>query len=1060
MRKILEFFAKRHILATLITIMILLLGVNSLRTLQRDRFPNVDWGWVDITTVYPGASPEDVELNVTNKIEDALKGVTGIKEMYSLSIEDVSNVSVQIDPNVKDMEKVKNNIRDAIGRVTDLPEEVTEAPLIGEATTSSNEIILVGITGDLPYRELREKAKLLKKKLEAVPGVARLESIGYRDREIKVEVDPGAMDAYQISLGEIIRAIKARNIRLTGGTFESYTSEKNVVTLAQFSDPREVADVTVRSSFDGPLIKVKDLAAIRDDFEEESVIARVGKQKAVVFSVYKNEDVDIIRTVKAIRKMISDESERVSGARKNHPKSESWSIPKFFASVKRMFQKRDVQDEFPYGEATIHLSLDISKNVENSFRIVFTNGAIGLTLVLLILSVFLNPRTAFWVAMGIPVSIMGVCFLLPAFDSFLDTVTLTVLVIVIGIIVDDGIIISESISQHRERGETPLQAAVNGTQKVFFPVVTTVVTTFVAFAPMFFMTGEIGKVVWVIPLTLGLALLFSIIEALFAMPSHLARGMERSSKRDQGNGVRRWFTRLKDFYYGCALRFLKYRYLLVALFILAFAGSILYASKSMRFVLFPSKGAERFYLSIELPTGSSLDATVERIKEVENIIADLPEEELESFMGYVGRTNWGSTQNRGLVAVSLTPFSTRERNADRIIEELRQKIEKIEGIDQYYFDVDTGGPGVGKPVTLRIIGNDEEMRRRLTNEIKEYLATIEGVKDIDSNDDLGKDQIEIKPYYDRLDRLGLTVEDVARNVRIAFDGEVVTTIRQGDEDVNFRVQLAERARKDIGYLKNLSIPNQDGRLIKLGMVCGLKIRPAPLAFRHFDGERTTTITADLDQDLITSLEATNLVMSHFDLEDEWPGMRWLVGGEAEESMESIVSLITSFVIAVVGIYFLLVLLFSSFSDPLYVMFALPFGIIGVIIAFALHGVQPSFLGMLGMIGMAGVVVNDSLVLVNHLNELRKQKPGSPLLEIIAEGSSNRLRAIVLTSITTIAGLLPLAYGIGGSDIYMSPLALAMGYGILFATPLTLVLVPCLYAIGTDLNRIFKKKQGK
>ncbi len=1058
MKKIFQFFASRHILASLFTIMIILLGINSLRTLQRDRFPKVDWGWVDITTTYPSASPEDVELNVTNKIEDVLKGVSGIKDIYSLSVENVSNVYVQIDPDAKDPEKVKNNVRDAVGRITDFPKEVTESPVIEEDTTASESILAVGMAGDLPYRELRQLAKEFETKLKSVPGVSRLAKIGYRAREIKVEIKPEAMDRYQIPLKEIIEAIEVRNIRLTGGTFESYTSEKNVVTLAQFRNPMEVGDVIVRSTFEGPLIRVKDLALIRDDFEDRDLVARVGGHDAILFGVFKSEDADIIRTVKAIRKMIQEESKKLRQKSTGVETKKTEVLGKLFYTTLKVFQRDDTQDVFSYGDANIYLSDDISKHVENSFRIVLNNGAIGLCLVLLVLTLFLNLRTAFWVAVGIPVSIMGTCFLLPAFDSILDTVTLTVMVIVIGIIVDDGIIISESIYQRRARGEEPLKAAVNGLNDVFLPVLTTVLTTFLAFVPMFSMSGDIGKVVWVIPLTIGLALFFSICESVFALPSHLVKGMERSNGDEQRRSVGEWFNSLKRFYQKLMRRLLKFRYLLVLLFIVIFTATGWYAKNTMSFILFPSKAAERFYIRLELPTGSSLSATVDKIKEVEKIITELPDDELESFMGYVGRTEWGTTQNSGFIGVSLTPYSTRQRNADQIIESIREKIENVEGIQKSVFDVDTGGPDVGKPITLRVIGNDNEERRKLTQEIKEYLATIKGVKDISSNDDFGKEQIEVKINYERLARLALTVADVAGNVRIAYDGEVVTSVRDGDEDLNFRVQLSEVARKNVMYLRNLSIPNQQGRLIKLGSIASLETSPGILAFRHFNGERTTTITADIDQDVITSLEATSEVMAHFNVEDNWPGLRLMVGGEAEESRRAIISLVTAFIIAAVGIYFLLILLFNSFLQPLYVMFAVPFGIIGVIIAFILHGEQFSFLGIMGVIGLSGVVVNDSLVLVSHLNTLKKQKPGAPVLDIIAEGTANPLRAIVLTSITTVVGLLPLAYGIGGSDLYMSPMALAMGYGILFATPLTLVLVPCLYAIGSDLGNIVKREK--
>jgi multidrug efflux pump subunit AcrB len=1036
--------------------MILLLGANSLRTLQRDRFPKVDWGWIDITTQYPGASPQDVELNVTIKIEDALEGITGIKEVRSISIENVSNVFVEIQTDAKDPEKIKDKIREAVNRITDLPEEVTQAPLIEEQTTASETILGVGLTGELPYRELRRLAKELEQEIKSVPGVARTVKLSYRDREVQIDVDPRALEFYHVSLREIIEAIKARNIRLTGGTFESYTSEKNILTLAQFEKPEDVGDVIVRSTFDGPLITVKDLAVITDDFEEEELQARVFGKSAILIGIYKDEDADIIRTVQNVRRKVKEESLRRGGGEAAARAGDSRE-----SLIKRLlspFQRQKSVDELPFGPATVYFSDDISKYVANSFRIVLNNGLIGLTLVIMMLTLFLNFRSAFWVALGIPVSLMGVFFLLPVFDSFLDTVTLTVLVIVMGIVVDDGIIISENISNRIQRGETPLEAAVNGTDQVFFPVLTTVLTTFIAFVPLFWMEGTVGKVVYVVPMTIGLAVLISLIEAVVALPAHLCAGYKKSTKAAQRAGIRKWFDRLRGHYGHFCRGFLKFRYLLIPLFIAVLAGSLYIAAQSLDFVLFPSKGAEWFHLWLELPTGSSLEATAEQVKKVEALIQQLPEEELESYYTRIGRTSWGATQNSASIGVSLTPYSERNRSADEIVEKLREKIDEFEGVERAFFNVDTGGPPVGKAIALRIIGHDDSARRRLTEAVKAYLETLEGVKDIDSNDDLGKEQIEIKIDYKKLARLGLTAADLAQNVRIAFDGEVVTSIRQEDEEVDFRVRFIAEARQNLDFLKRMTIPNREGRLIRLDAVADLETGPGLNAYRHLGGKRVTTTTADVDQEVTTSLKATQAVLDHFDLERDWPGLKWDVGGEAEESRKSIINLVTSFVLAILGIYFLLVILFESFTQPLIVLIAVPFGVIGVIFALVSHGQQAGFLALMGSVGLAGIVVNDSLVLVSHLNELKRQNEERDMLDMIAEGTSNRLRAILLTTLTTAVGLLPLAYGIGGLDLYMSPMALTMGYGLLFATPLTLILVPCLYAVGNDLSRLLFRKR--
>ncbi len=1055
MKKIFEFFSRRHVLASLFTITVLILGVNSARTLKRDIIPEVDFGEMLITTAYPGASPEDVELNVTNKLEDELKGVTGIDRITSTSMENMSVINVTLDINVKDLKEVKTDIRDAVGRVTDFPEEVTESPMIEEFDTSQIEIIEVGLTGEMPYRELRDLAKEFEKTLKSVPGVSRVEKYGYLAREIKVELLPQRLEQYQVPMREVIQAIEARNIRLTGGTFESYTSEKNVVTLAQFREPYEVGNVIVRTTFEGPIIRVKDLALIRDDFESPTVLSRMNGKEAISFLVYKTENADIIRTVNAIKKMTREESQgpgpATSGGR---PQSA------VFSNLLRLFHGvGDGVEAYRYRDADVLFAQDQSRFVQNRFRIVLTNGAFGLLFVLITLSIFLNLRTAFWVAVGIPVSITGVFFLLPFFGRFLDTISLASLVLVIGIIVDDGIIISESIYYRRSMGDSPLEAAVNGTRNVFFPVVTTILTTFLAFAPMLFLKGIFGKFVFVIPLTVSLALFISMGESAFALPAHLVRGMEKSTKGAQREATRKWFNGLRKFYRKFAYFFLKFRYPLVVLFFGVLLAFLWYARSNMEFILFPSTGSDTFFIDLEMPTGTSLEATSEKVREVEKLVEDLPEGELENYVTRIGtlQEQLGKAEHYAYLVVGLTPFSERTRDATVIVEDLREKINRTEGIEKLTFVVFRYGPPVGKPITLRIIGTDDEKRKEFADTIVAYLEEVRGVKDIDRDDKRGKEQIEIKIDYTRLARLGLTVADIAQNVRIAYDGQVVTSIRDGDEDVGFRVQFTPEARRDVSFLRNLVIPNRQGRLIALKNAARLAVGPGPNAFRHFDGIRTTTVTADVDQEVTTPLGVTVPLVREMNVRENWPGMELRVGGEAEESMESIRNLAFTFIIAFVGIYFLLILLFNSFWQPFIVIAAIPFGIVGVIVALILHGEPLSFLAIIGTIGLAGVVVNDSLVLVDHLNELRKQYPERELRDVVALGTANRLRAIILTTLTTVAGVLPLAYGIGGTDYFISPMALALGYGLLFSTPLTLVLIPCLYMIWNDIGRLFKKR---
>ncbi|MFC1619505.1 efflux RND transporter permease subunit [Candidatus Neomarinimicrobiota bacterium] len=1022
MKSIFRFFAERPLLAFLITFMIILLGITRLFDIKRSVFPHFEFGIMNIVTRYPGASPEDVELNVTNKIETELKTLSGIEQVTSISMENSSVIEVTIDPDITNQERVKTEIREAVARVTDLPDEVTESPRITEVKTSEMDVIEVGLSGDVPYGELREFARLFDKKLRKLPEVSRVDRFGYRAREIRVEVSHSAMAEYQISLGEIIDAIRSRNIQATSGTFESYTTAQDLVTLAQFRHPMEVGEVIVRSSLDGPTIKVKGLALIRDDFDEERVLSRMNGKSAISFLVYSSGHTDVIRTCEAVKELIQ---------------AEQAMLPE---------------------DTEIQYVNDESRYVRSSFKVVLVNGIMGLALVIIILPVFLGFHTAFWVALGIPVALLGTIFLLPQFGLHLDTIGLAGMILVLGIIVDDAIIISENITRRWESGDKPLTAAVEGLSDVFYPVLTTVLTTFLVFAPMLFMPGIMGKAVLPVPLAISLALFISLGESTLALPAHLFSGM---GKRTAKSKKRNWFDSLSAGYKSAISYLLRFRYLLLFLFCIFLAGSLWYATRYMKFILFPTGTSEHVFIGIELPSGTSLLGTDESTKQIENIVSQLPQSELASYTTRIGYDPFlnAESQNHASISLNFTPYSSRSRSTDEIVEELRFKTDQIETTGQITYSIVGNAPPVGKPINLRIVGSDDMLRTQLADSVEVLLDRIQGVKDITRDDKRGKAQVEIKVDYTRLAQAGLTVADIAQNVRIAYDGEIVTRVRYGDEDVDFRVLIDEESRQQLVDVNRLYIPNRRGRLIPLAQVASLMTGPGQSDYRHYDGERTITLEADLDHEIVTPLEVSKSVLQQFDLSKDWPGMQLALGGELFETERSMAGLIRTFLVAIVAIYFLLVLLFNSFTQPLLVMVAIPFGIIGVIVTFAIHQEPLSFMAILGIIGLSGVVVNDSLVLVSYINSLRKGRDSDDINELVAEGSSRRLRAIILTTITTVAALVPLAYGLGGSAVFVAPIALALGWGLLFATPITLVLLPCLYTIGYDLAKVLPKKKA-
>ncbi len=1032
--RIFRFFAEQRLFANLLTVMILVAGLSAVLTARRDLFPRVELDRVIVQTYYPGASPEDVELNVTNRLERELRAVSGVDKLTSLSFEGVSSITVHFEPDLgrRETDNAIQEVREAVGRTPRLPSSLPAPPVVSRIRASELPIIEVGLSSQtLIYRKLREYARTFEKKILEVDGVSGVEKYGFRAREVKIEIDPQKLEEYQMSPVEILHAVQARNVRGTGGTLESYTAERNVVTLAQFREPEEVGDVIVRSNFYHG-VKLKDVAVVRDDFEDETVLARIdGRDNMIVFSIRKKESADIIRTVEAVRELVNAEEP--------------------FAG--------DV--EFTY-------SHDLSRYVRASFSVVLVNGLTGFLLVVVILTIFLNFRTAYWVALGIPVTLLGTIAVLPFFDVHLDVVTLTAMILVLGIIVDDAIIVSETIYAEWQAGRSPVHAAGRGLQIVFLPVLTTVATTILAFLPMFFIPGDIGKFIFVVPLVVTVALLLSLVESLIALPAHVAHGLEgrqgRGSKTSAGADAsieHDWFSPVRGRFETWLRTALEYRAWWPGGFVAALMLAAIYAVVFMPMKLFPSEGAEDFQVYVDMPVGTSLAKTSDAVSAVEDALSALPDTELDSFLSIVGVKGAVSQSYVATIYVNLTPYAKRDRSADEIGTELRRAFEGLRlehGMDRVTLDIGDSGPSPEKPISLHISGADDVVRRRLTDEVFAKLEAMEGVHDVDRDDHRGKEQIEVALDYEAVARFGLDTATIMRTVRIAYDGEEVTRVQYGEDDTRFRLKLPDRLRRDLRYLRELPVPNNTGMLVPLKHVARFPVRPGPAGYAHVDGERTTKVQARTDETIIAPTVAARDVAASVDL-SKFPGMRLRIEGAAKQEQESTGHALRAFLLAILGIYFLLVLLFQSFTQPLIVLAAVPFGLTGVVIIFALHGEPLSFMAMLGTIGLAGVVVNDSLVLVDRINRLRRNFPEMKLNDLVARASADRLRAIVMTTVTTAAGLLPLAYGLGGEDPSNAPMALALGWGLVFATPLVLVLLPCLYLLVADAGHALDRMRA-
>lgn len=1023
--KISEFSVKHSLLINLISLFILIAGAFTIFVykIRREAFPEVSYDTVIVNTVYLGAPPQEVEKLVTIPIEKELKGVDGIEEMQSTSIENVSNILIKISQDVKDKDKVIDNIEKAVNRVRNLPQGVEEDPLVTEITSGEMPVIQVALSGELSESQLQEYADNLEDIFEDIPGVSSVSKKGYRDTEVWVEVDPDKMrDAY-VSLREIMQALDKQNISIPGGKVRG-EEEFSIRTTGEFHTKEEIEDVVIRANESGNWLRIKDVANVRFSFEDEDIINKSYGMRSVSLTVVKRATGDAIQIVDDVKKQTDD---FLSGS--------------------------DSRLKIAYIN-------DISYYIKRRLGVLKNNGIIGMFLVCTVLMLFLNFRVALITALGLPIAFSATLAIMGFFGLSVNLITMFGLIIVLGMVVDDGIIIAENCSRYLEDGYSPREAAIIGTKEVAKPVTVTVITTIAAFAPLMFMGGMLGKFIWGIPIVVIIALSASLFEALVILPSHFADFVKVKKKKFKSGKDSPWFKALVRFYIRLVNKALNRRYWvlsgLVILLILTFC-----LAKTMPFVLFGSEeGVEQFWIRAEAPIGTNIYKTNELIQQAEDKVRELPSEELDAYttsVGSIGET-WmfdpygKSGSHTAQITVFLTPHTKRKRTVSQIINDLREKIKDIKGFDKIYFAKHKAGPQVGKAVAVKIRGEKFTVLEEISGEMIKFLENIEGVSDVTSDYEIGRGEVMVVVDPEQAARAYLSVGEIARSIRNAFRGGVATSIKpvQAEEEIDVLVRFPEEYRGTKKTFDKILIPNKFGNLIPLTKVAHLEDEVSLVRIQHSRGKRVITVRADVDAKKITSLEANKLIEEAFgDIAKKYPGYRIEYGGEQQENVKSARGFLTAFGLSAFLIFLILAANFNSLIQPLVVMMAIPFGLIGVIWAFFFHGYTLSFFMMMGIVGLSGIVVNDSIVLVEFINNLRRK--GVQRRESIVTAGQLRLRPVLLTTITTALGLAPTAYGIWGGDPFLKPMALTIVWGIICATALTLIVLPCIYAIIDDFT---------
>jgi multidrug efflux pump subunit AcrB len=996
-----NFFVKQKKLALVFTVSIIAIGLLAFNNIQRDQFPAIDFELVTIVTGYPGASPEDVEQNITNPIEDELSSVIGIEKFSSISRQGSSVILVTLSPDVDDVSALKQDIQNAVDRIKSLPDEVVNLPEVVDMKSSLQSILKVNISSNsLSFAQLRNKIDEIADELALVDGVSEVSKEGYLDREIQIRIDTDKLYQYKLSLPQVMSAIQKRNQRYTVGSNNGIKNEKTIVVLAQFDQAQAVGDVIIKSSFDGPVVRLKDIATISDGNVEEKSIVRVNATKGFILKIRKQAHADIITTVDLIK------------------------------------EKLHALQAKKYPQVRIFYSSDLSKYVRNRLEIVTNNGMIGLLLVLLVLGVFLSLKTAFWVAVSLPVSLLGSVALLGMAGETINLISLAAMILVLGIVVDDSIIVAESIHHYKQIGTDKYRSAVKGFKRVIMPVITTILTTVLAFSSMFLMEGTMGKFIYVIPLVVIFALTLSFLEVTIALPAHLAGLNEKSQKKNWFNVIENWFERVLK-------QVLRMRYLIVIGFLALLGASIFFAATQMRLTLFPTIGADVITAKLKMPPGSSLQHTASVSHKVETLIKDVVGVDLDSLTNNIGQ----SFSHVAQFNIALVPSSERKIQVKTQLQRLKARTTEIIEAEKLTFSVRRPGPPQGEDIEIQLVSSNDDQRQTAANALAEILSQIEGVDNIDRDDDPSKSRIEVVLDFEKMARLNVDFVTVNRYLKAAFSGINVTDIRYGDTDVDFRVYLGESKQSE-AVISELKISNRQSRPVPLKHFSSIRHIVGEPDFNHFDGQRSVKISASINDEIASTSVVIKQVLKSFDADNLYPAVRVLSEGGAKETKKSMQSFLKAFVMAVLIIFFLLILLFDSYTQPLLVLSAIPFSVIGVIWAFFLHGEPLSFFALLGTLALVGVIVNDSLVMVTHLNYLKqKLSATTPALEWIVQGAKDRLRAVILTSLTTLAGITPLAYGIGSTDFILKPMALSLGYGLLFGTVMTLILLPCLYLMN-------------
>ncbi|TNF33346.1 MAG: efflux RND transporter permease subunit [Gammaproteobacteria bacterium] len=1028
MNRIIAWFAENHVAANLLMVLIVVAGLVSIPETRKELIPNISLGMVNITVPYPGATPEEVEQAICIRIEENVFDVEGIRQLTSSATEDACNVVAEIEPGY-DTRNVMDDIKSRVDTITNFPKNA-EQPIIREITIKSIVASIV-VAGDVDERSLKYLAEQVRDDLTALPSITQVELMNARPYEISIELSEGDLHQYDLTFDEVANSVRNASLDLPGGVMKTQAGDVLLRTLGQAYWGDQYENLVLRANTDGSRILLSDVANVIDGFQDAEYRGEFNGKPGIMMAVYRVGDQNILQMAEDIRDYVADK-----------------------------------QTQLPQGVA-IAVWQDRSEFFKSRMELLTRNALTGLLLVFIILVMFLRLSLAFWVSLGIPISFMGGFWLLPVFDGSINMISMFAFILVLGIVVDDAIVVGENIHARHQRGEWGLNGAILGTQEVAKPVIFAVLTSVVAFMPILFLPGSEGQLWMMIPMVVIITLLFSLVECLFVLPAHLATIRTLPNHLHAFGRFQQAFAgRLENFVQQVYRPFLawalRWRYATVAVFVSAFMVFVaVVAAGWLHLLFFPKVEGDLAVAHVAFAQGTPVETTEQAVERIEAAAEKLKQtlrdetgrEQIVNMVSIVGVQSIGRNRTQGAhtgeVTLALAPAEQREYSNTEIVKRWRELVGQISGATQlsYQSTLRDSGPAIN----IELTGADLNRLSDAADDLKSRLYDYPGLYDIQDTFESGKKEVRLtlKP---EAEHFGVTTQLLARQIRQAFYGEEIQRIQRDRDDVRVFVRYPEAQRRSLYFLENMFVRVSGDIEIPLNQVADVHYGVGPAEIKRINRKRVIEVSAQVDESRAVPGQVMEDLRASFleRLEVHYPGVRWDKAGQQKDQDELINAMYVGFMLALLGIYILMAIPFRSYVQPIMVMTAIPFGLIGAILGHMLLGLDISLLSLSGMIAVAGVVVNDNLVLVDYIN--RNCHAGKPVARAIRDAGVARFRPIILTSLTTFAGLTPLMLERSVQAQFLIPMAVSLAFGVMFATVVSLVLVPASYYILEDIKK--------